>query len=82
MRALAGKGHGWLARKEVPEIIEALRVLIEKHGDLPVMADDADTGYRLPVGICYRPKTNSDDKRPRFEIKTNYHDLPDGYVQP
>ncbi|MCC6416270.1 MAG: hypothetical protein IT582_10215 [Opitutaceae bacterium] len=62
------------------QVIARLNELIAKHGDLPVWADDADTGWRLPIGIVYRPVPKSVDQSPRFEIKTDYHADPDGLI--
>lgn len=61
-------------------VIEALQALIDQHGDLPVCADDPDTGWRLPIGIVHKAENKPEERPERFEIKTEYHGDPGGLV--
>ena len=63
------------------KVIAALQALIEKHGDLPVCVDDADTGWRLALGAEFH-KEGPDGLPSRIEIRADYHGLPEGYVEP
>lgn len=60
------------------QLIERLRQLVEQHGDLSVYADDADTGWRLPIGLVYKPADEGEEWPERLEIKTDYHGRPKG----
>ena len=67
--------------KKVPkasEVIKHLELLISEHGDLPVCANDADTSWRLRIGITFKPKNN--DRPSLFEINSEYHCMPDGLI--
>jgi len=33
------------------EVIKAIQALINEHGDLPVVLDDPDTNWILPIGV-------------------------------
>jgi len=62
------------------QLVERLQDLIAKHGDMPVYARDADTGWRLPIGLMFRA-ADTDELRPdRFEICTYYHNRPRGDI--
>jgi hypothetical protein len=54
------------------QLVSRLQELIEQHGDLPVYADDADTSWRLPIGILFKPVVPIEGWPDRFEIKTTY----------
>mgnify|MGYP000902554601 CR=1 FL=1 len=60
------------------QLIERLRQLVEQHGDIPVYADDADTGWRLPIGLVHKPADADEEWPERLEIKTDYHGRPKG----
>jgi hypothetical protein len=60
------------------QLIEALRKLVEQHGDLPVYARDADTQWRLPIGVMHKPANEAEEWPDRMEIRTEYHGRPDG----
>lgn len=60
------------------QLIERLRQLVEQHGDLPVYADDADTGWRLPIGVVHKISEDNGEWPERLEIKTDYHGRPTG----
>lgn len=62
------------------ELIDRLKMLVEEHGDLPVYADDADTGWRLPAGIVHRKEKTEEGWPERLEIKTDYYGEPEGGV--
>ena len=74
------KDEGFENIGRASQVIARLQELIRVHGDLPVVADDADTGWRLPIGIVYRPRAGSSDQSPRFEIKTDYISDPEGMI--
>ena len=59
-------------------LVERLQELIEKHGDLPVYTDDADTSWRLPIGLVYKPANEAEEWCERFEVKSEYHGRPSG----
>ena len=65
-------------------VIAALQALIEKHGDLPVCVNDADTQFRLAPGIIFSPAgiDYGEEYPDRIEITSYYHGLPEGYVEP
>lgn len=58
--------------EKASHIIDALEKLIAEHGDLPLCADDPDTGLRLPVDIVHKKANLNEDWPERFEIKTDY----------
>lgn len=58
------------------QLVTRLQSLIAMHGDLPVYARDADTGWRLPIGLMFREAQPDDDRQARFEITTDYHERP------
>lgn len=60
------------------QLIERLRQLVEQHGDLPVYADDADTNWRLPIGLTHKPADAAEKFPERLEIKTAYYGRPEG----
>ena len=60
------------------ELIEKLTELIKEHGDLPVIADDPDTGWRMRIGIVHRAEDKGEEYPERFEIKTEYYGDPEG----
>jgi hypothetical protein len=62
------------------EVIEVLQTLINKHGDLPVCADDPDTGFRMQIGIVHKPEDIDEEWPERFEIKTDYNSEPRGLI--
>ena len=61
----------------ISQMINRLKELLEKHGDLPIYADDADTDWRLTFGLQYR-EADIDNSEERIEIKTSYHGIPKG----
>ena len=63
------------------KVIEAIQKLIDKHGDLPLCADDPDTSWRMQIGVVHRPENVDEDWPERFEIKTDYHHDPKGVIQ-
>lgn len=62
------------------QLAARLLSLIAEHGDIPVMARDADTQWRMPVGLVYRAKDDSGPER--LEIRTDYYGEPRGYIAP
>lgn len=58
------------------QLVARLQSLIAMHGDLPVYARDADTRWRLPIGLMFREAQPEDDRQARFEITTDYHERP------
>ena len=64
------------------KVIAALQALIEKHGDLPVCVDDADTSRCLAVGVVFSRENSVYGLPDRIEITSEYHELPKGYVEP
>lgn len=58
------------------QLIARLQNLIDQHGDLPVYARDADTKWRLPIGLMFRDAQPNDGRVARFEITTSYHYRP------
>ena len=60
------------------QLVARLQELIAQHGDLPVYARDADTRYRLPIGLEFRDEQPREGRPVRFEITTDYHDRPRG----
>lgn len=60
------------------QLIDRLQQLVEQHGDLPVYADDADTGWRLPIGLTHKPAYAAEEWPERLEIKTDYNGRPKG----
>lgn len=58
------------------QLVTRLQELIEKHGDLPVYARDADTHWRLPIGLMFRDKQPTEERPARFEVTTEYNDTP------
>lgn len=60
------------------QLVARLQDLIAKHGDLPVYARDADTGFRLPIGLMFRGAQPDEERPARFEICTDYHERPRG----
>lgn len=61
------------------KVVKALQKLIDDHGDLPICADDPDTGYRLPIGVIHKPK--KEELPERFEIQTDYNGDPKGFIK-
>lgn len=62
------------------KLIAALQTLIEKHGDLPICVLDADTEWLLEIGLQYKPEDPYTQSH--IEITSDYHELPEGYVEP
>jgi len=60
------------------QLMARLQQFVAEYGDLPVYADDADTGWILPIGLRYSPAHDWDEQPERFEITTSYSDRPDG----
>ena len=60
------------------QLVARLQELIAKHGDLPVYARDADTQWRLPIGLMFREAQPADERPARFEVCTDYHFRPRG----
>jgi len=60
------------------EVVALLQKLIAEHGDLPVVAKDADTGWRLEIGITHKPAKPVAEYPERIEIRTDYHSRPEG----
>lgn len=58
------------------QLVARLQSLIAMHGDLPVYARDADTRWRLPIGLMFREAQPDNDRQERFEITTDYHGRP------
>jgi len=64
------------------QLVARLQDLIAKHGDLPVYARDADTEWRLPIGLMFREAQPEDDRQARFEVCTDYYRRPRGDIEP
>lgn len=62
------------------QLVARLQVLIAEHGDLPILARDADTQWRMPIGLIYR--ANDGNGPERLEIRTDYYGEPRGYIAP
>lgn len=62
------------------ELITRLHLLINRYGDLPVIAFDPDTCWRLEIGVVYVPADTANEYPERFEIQTEYNGRPDGNV--
>jgi hypothetical protein len=60
------------------QLVARLQELIARHGDLPVYARDADTRWRLPIGLMFREAQPEEERPARFEVCTDYHDRPRG----
>lgn len=63
------------------DVVRRLLALISEYGDLPVCADDPDTGYRMPIGLIYKSENAQEGWPGRFEVKTEYYSTPDGLVE-
>jgi hypothetical protein len=68
------------AAPKASAVIDALQKLIDQHGDLPVCADDPDTGWRLAIGIVHKTECEPEEWPERFEVKTDYGDDPRGLL--
>ncbi len=64
------------------QLIARLQELVREHGDLPVYADDPDTGWRLPIGVVHRPASEKEEWPERIEIKSEYDGRPKGDLLP
>lgn len=62
------------------EVIKTIQSLIDEYGDLPLCADDADTSWRMRIGIVFKPADEVEEWPDRFEIKTEYHSMPKGLI--
>lgn len=62
------------------EVIEAIKSLIDKHGDLPICADDPDSGWRMRIGIVFKTANVAEEWPKRFEVKTDYIMDPKGLI--
>lgn len=60
------------------QLIAELQRLVSEHGDLPVFVRDADTSYRLPLGLMFREAQPLEDRPKRFEICSEYFVRPRG----
>lgn len=60
------------------QLVARLHDLIAMHGDLPVYARDADTRWRLPIGLLFREAQPGQERPARFEITAAYHERPRG----
>lgn len=60
------------------DLIQRLQEYRDKYGDLPVYARDADTRWRLPIGVVYRTENKAEEWPERVEIRTDYHGRPKG----
>ncbi len=60
------------------ELIALLNELVSKHGDLPVVAKDADTDWRLEIGLTYCEARAVEEWPDHFVIRTEYHSRPEG----
>jgi hypothetical protein len=58
------------------QLVARLQALIAEHGDLPVYARDADTHWRLPIGLMFRAEQPQEERPARFEITTDYNERP------
>lgn len=58
------------------QLVARLQALIAQHGDLMVYARDADTEWRLPIGLMFREAQEKFARPARFEITTDYYRLP------
>lgn len=56
-------------------LVAALQRLVAAHGDLPVVTRDADTHWRLAIGLRFRPADDGEDF-PRFEITSEFFGRP------
>ena len=91
-RSLSAGANGWKLVKKgeivmnfdkaprASEVIKAIQLLIDKHGDLPVCADDPDTAWRMRIGIIFKQCDVKEERPDRFEIKTDYHIEPKGLI--
>lgn len=64
------------------QLVEALSLLIERHGDLPVYAIDRDTQWRLPIGLMFEQGNPGKGLPERLEITTSYSGPPRGEIAP
>jgi hypothetical protein len=62
------------------QLIARLQSLVAEHGDLPILARDADTQWRMPIGLIYRAADANYGER--LEIRTDYYGAPRGYIDP
>lgn len=66
------------------KVIAAIQALIDKHGDLPLVVRDPDTGYQLDVGVVHRLPNEHytvDTAFECIEITSNYG-KPEGLIEP
>jgi hypothetical protein len=63
-------------------LVARLQELMAEHGDLLVYARDADTQWRLPIGLVFRAAQPDEDRPERFEICTEYNGEPRGSLTP
>jgi hypothetical protein len=62
------------------DFLAALQALVDEHGDRPLYLHDPDTDWLMPAGLM---AVKADEDGPeRFEITSDYHWEPDGYVKP
>jgi hypothetical protein len=62
------------------DVVQAIELLIFKHGDMPLCADDPDTSWRMRIGIVFKPENPKENWPARFEIKTSYSGKPPGLI--
>ena len=60
------------------ELVKTLQELISRHGDLPVVAKDPDTGWRMEIGIVHKSVKPKEQYPEHLEIRTDYHSRPQG----
>lgn len=60
------------------ELVALLNGLIAQHGDLPVVAKDRDTGWRLEIGVTFREARADEGWPAHVVIRTEYHGRPEG----
>lgn len=58
------------------EVIDAIKKLIDEHGNLPMVLIDPDTDWVMPIGIT----TKELDGRQIIVINSGYWGVPDGLV--
>ena len=57
------------------ELILKLVEFVNEHGDMPVVADDPDTDWRLEIGVVVKEADDDEGWPKRIEIKSCYHDF-------
>jgi len=58
------------------QVIKAIQDIIDKHGDLPMVLDDPDTNWLLPIGV----EVQEDNEVNRIKITSCYSGEPSSFV--